>query len=369
MELSQSNGNSPPLEPSTEQTAQPMSKSQLKKIRRQQVWEDKREKRKEIRRQKVKDKKQRQREARETATPAAPLEDNGRKHLRPTQLPITIIIDCGFDDYMLDSERTSLASQITRCYSDNQKSPFQTHLAISSFGGHLKRRFDTVLAGHHLHWKDVKFHEEDFEQVAVQATALMHGSEGGSLAGIFESDQLSTQTSAAQGSQTGELVYLTSESPDTLTKLQPYSTYVLGGLVDRNRHKGLCYKRAKDCGIKTAKLPIGEYMQMASRFVLATNHVMEIMLRYLELGDWGQALLHVVPKRKGGVLKAMATEVSKEEIEDDAGKGGLEDDAGKDGIEDDADKEASKQQTGPDLNLPVEVLEPGQEAREPRRGT
>ena len=104
------------------------------------------------------------------------------------------------------------------------------------------------------------------------------------------------------------MVYLTSESPDTLTELKPYSTYIVGGLVDRNRHKGICYKRAMDRGLKTAKLPIGDYMQMASRFVLATNHVSEIMVRWLELGDWGEAFLRVVPKRKGGVLKSNVAE-------------------------------------------------------------
>ncbi|KAL9033391.1 MAG: hypothetical protein Q9214_007540 [Letrouitia sp. 1 TL-2023] len=359
MEPGQPNRNSPLLDSSTEQRAQPLSKNQLKKIRRQKDWESKREKRKEIRKQKSKDRKQRNREARENAIPAASPEDNGRKHLRPTQLPITIIVDCGFEDYMSDSERTSLASQITRCYSENQRSPLQTHLAISSFGGHLKKRFDTVLAGHHQNWKDVKFHEEDFEQVAGHAAALMHSSQGGKLAGVFESNRLPKQTSTAEDFQTGELVYLTSDSPDTLTQLQPYSTYVLGGLVDRNRHKGLCYKRAKDRGIKTAKLPIGDYMQMASRFVLTTNHVMEIMLRYLELGDWGQALLRVVPKRKGAVLKAIAAKVS---------KGALEDDAGKERIEDDADKEASKQQARSNSSPPEEVLESRHEAREPRLG-
>ncbi|KAL9606907.1 MAG: hypothetical protein Q9167_008118 [Letrouitia subvulpina] len=324
MESGQPNGNSPPLDSSTEQTAQPMSKNQLKKLRRRQAWEDWRERRKEVRKQKSKDKKQKKREARENGIPAASPEDNGRKHVRPTQLPVTIIIDCGFDELMLDAERTSLASQITRCYSDNQKSPFQTHLAISSFGGHLKERFETVLAGHHQNWKGVTFHDDDFEQVAVQATAIMHSFKGGKLAGIFETNQLPQQTSATEDFETGELVYLTSDSPNTLTHLQPYSTYVLGGLVDRNRHKGLCYKRAMDRGIKTAKFPIGEYMHMASRFVLATNHVMEIMLRYLELGDWGQALMRVVPKRKGGVLKVGATEACKEGLKDDADKETLE---------------------------------------------
>ena len=72
--------------------------------------------------------------------------------------------------------------------------------------------------------------------------------------------------------------------------------------------------------VKTAKLPIGDYMQMASRFVLATNHVVEIMLRWLELGDWGKAFLQVMPKRKGGILKD-TTEESTEQPTPDIGEG------------------------------------------------
>ncbi|KAI5292731.1 tRNA (guanine(9)-N(1))-methyltransferase, partial [Ascosphaera acerosa] len=100
----------------------------------------------------------------------------------------------------------------------------------------------------------------------------------------------------------GEIIYLSSDSDETLTELKPYCTYVVGGLVDKNRHKGVCYRSAVANGVKTAKLPIGEYMKMSSRQVLTTNHVVEIMLRWLELGDWGQAFDLVIPKRKGGVL-------------------------------------------------------------------
>lgn len=74
--------------------------------------------------------------------------------------------------------------------------------------------------------------------------------------------------------------------------------------MDKNRHKGICYKSAVAKGIKTAKLPIGEYIQMAHRQVLATNHVVEIMIRWLELGDWGKAFIQVIPQRKGGKLKS-----------------------------------------------------------------
>lgn len=51
-------------------------------------------------------------------------------------------------------------------------------------------------------------------------------------------------------------------------------------------------------GIRTAKLPIGDYIKMASRFVLTTNQVVEIMLKYLECRDWKVAFMEVIPQRK-----------------------------------------------------------------------
>lgn len=294
-----------------------LSKNKLKKLKRDQEWEANRAKRKEKRREKRTEKKQRNRAARQESAPIAPNNqtpasenEQEKKIAEPkkstrqkyTQLPITLVLDCGFDDLMIDKERKSLGSQVTRSYSDNHKAPLQVHLAISSFGGHLKERFDGVLAGHYRSWKNVRFLEGDFVQAAEQAKEWMKGGRGGKLVGALATEDDSAQTSHEQD-EAGEVVYLTSDSPNTLTGLRPYSTYIIGGLVDRNRHKGVCYKIAMDRGIRTAKLPIGDYMQMTSRFVLATNHVAEIMLRWLELGDWGKAFLQVVPKRKGGVLK------------------------------------------------------------------
>jgi len=36
-------------------------------------------------------------------------------------------------------------------------------------------------------------------------------------------------------------------------------------------------------GIAHARLPIGDYMRLASSTVMTTNHVFEIMLKWLEL--------------------------------------------------------------------------------------
>lgn len=319
----------------------PLSKNKLKKIKRNEEWEANRANRKLKRKEKKLEKKQRVRAAQESSAnngPGLPAstpsksnvhdgkEPKCRRYRDSVQLPVTIILDCGFDDLMMEKEITSLASQLTRCYSDNHKAPYKVHLGISSFGGHLKGRFDTVLSGNYLGWKDVRFIEEDFIEAAKQAKEWMKGSEGGVLAGALTPKEELGQPLTTDQAGAEEIVYLTSESPDTLTELKPYSTYIVGGLVDRNRHKGICFKRAMDRGFKTAKLPIGDYMQMATRFVLATNHVSEIMIRWLELGDWGEAFSTVMPKRKGGILKSKLgeTEAELEPIVRNNGKGGMD---------------------------------------------
>ena len=325
----------------TEQATAPnlsFSKSQQKKLRRKQEWEAGREDRKAYKKEKRKEKQARKRAAREEES-KEPLQDatndsTSRANLdsqsqhqsnrhRPIQLPVTIIFDCDFDDLMIDKERISLSSQLTRSYSDNFKAKFRYHLAIASFGGHMKERFDTVLSKHYLNWKRVRIFEEDFVDVAGKSKVWLAEKQAGQLAGAFDNTSLSAadgergEPTEELASERGETIYLTSDSPNTLNELKPYSTYIIGGLVDRNRHKGICYKRACDRGVQTARLPIGEYMEMASRFVLATNHVAEIMLRWLECRDWGKAFLEVVPKRKGGVLK----ETGKEAREMGAKKG------------------------------------------------
>lgn len=293
-----------------------LSKNQLKKQRRLERWESGREDRKLKRKEKVKEKKERRRE--EWAK--MPTDENGKRPRPPPsrpprqatgkQVPITVIFDCDFEELMFDNELKSLGLQITRCYSDNRKANFRAHLALSSFGGKMKERFDGILAKQYTSWKGFQFFEEDFVEVSEKAKEWMSGPEGGKVLGALktsaESNSSSEQEQAEAAEEEGEVVYLSSESDNVLTHLKPNSTYIIGGLVDKNRHKGICHKRAVERGIKTAKLPIGEYLEMKSRQVLVTNHVLEIMLKWMEFGDWGKAFMAVMPERKGAKLKGDA---------------------------------------------------------------
>jgi len=100
-----------------------------------------------------------------------------------------------------------------------------------------------------------------------------------------------------------ELVYLSAESETVLTTLEPGKTYVVGGLVDHNRCKGLTYGLAKAAGIATARLPITKYVPLQSCTMLAVNHVFQILLEFEqhEGSDeerWAAAMETVIPLRK-----------------------------------------------------------------------
>ncbi|TGJ79544.1 hypothetical protein E0Z10_g9228 [Xylaria hypoxylon] len=335
----------------TQGEAAAISKSQLKKLKRQKRWEEGKEVRRLKRRGKRHERSARRRAANEEEIAIALVEgreavlDKDRRRHRPmssTKVPVAIILDCQFEKYMLEPELVSLSSQVTRCYSDNRGAQYPVHLYVSSFGGVLKKRNETVLENQHLKWKDISFCEGDFIEAANEAKQSMTGPRGGELISLLQQSSPTpthpTHPNKAQSTPTPEpeaedvdksIVYLTADSPYTLDRLEPNTCYVVGGIIDKNREKGLCYRIARENNVRTAKLPISEYMVLQHRHILATNHVIEIMLKWLETGDWGTAFMEIIPTRKGGKLKTnegTTTETAEGEAVEERGNTEAEDD-------------------------------------------
>lgn len=277
--------------------SKPLSKNQQKKLKKKEQWEATRENRRAFRREKVSAKRQRQREARAAAkasllstTTTTTVDNNDdrtadlpttnsivRKRIRTlekssTDVPIKCIVDCAFDSYMLPKEIGSLASQISRCYSDNRIAPYRMNLWITSLNSRLKSHMQLMHGDKYLSWRKIRITETDY--------------------------QLSPEEVAD-----GKVIYLSSDSETTLETLDEGVTYIVGGIVDKNRHKSLCFNKATEQGLKTAKLPIGEYIKMTGRITLTTNQVVEIMLKWLETRDWKEAFLKAVPMRKNATKK------------------------------------------------------------------
>ena len=61
-------------------------------------------------------------------------------------------------------------------------------------------------------------------------------------------------------------------------------------------------------GIKTARLPIREHLHMTGTHVLTINHVLSLLLDFQQSHDWVQALMAILPGRKGALQLAGSPE-------------------------------------------------------------
>ncbi|KAG8815403.1 tRNA (guanine(9)-N(1))-methyltransferase [Serendipita sp. 411] len=218
-----------------------------------------------------------------------------------------VVIDLGFDDKMTEREIISMVAQNAYCYSLNRKSntPFSA-LLFTSLNGRTKGRLD--LLGTYQHWKGVEWWEEGYEQLwqvvnEEHTTSTTDENACTSAQGEFESPTYTCPVTKIVKPRTTshkeKVVYLTADSNTELLELDPEETYVIGGIVDKNRYKALCENKARSQGIRTARLPIGVYLkELPTRKVLTVNQVFDILLKWVEFRDWRRALYAVIPQRK-----------------------------------------------------------------------
>uniref|UniRef100_A0A7N0UAZ4 tRNA (guanine(9)-N(1))-methyltransferase n=1 Tax=Kalanchoe fedtschenkoi TaxID=63787 RepID=A0A7N0UAZ4_KALFE len=190
-----------------------------------------------------------------------------------------IVIDLEFAHLMSPNEISSLTQQIMYCYAMNKRSSSPGHLWLTGIGIDMETQL-LKIPGYN-NWMIEKESRSYVE-------ALQDWKD--------------------------DLVYLTADSEVTLDTLDSKKSYIVGGLVDRNRWKGITIKKATEQGIQTAKLPIGAYLKMSSSQVLTVNQVIEILLKFIETGDWKTSFFHVIPQRKRcGADSDAVQEVEQEE--------------------------------------------------------
>jgi tRNA (guanine9-N1)-methyltransferase len=176
-----------------------------------------------------------------------------------------IVIDCGFESLMTDREARSSSQQIMYCYGANRRAEAPARLLVVGLTGRQAQALGNVSGVES--WRGASVDARPLEDVFPDRSSL---------------------------------VYLTAESDTVLEEVDAATTYVIGGFVDRNRHKGATHAKALQLGVRTARLPIGDgdaivLGKEASR-VLAVNHVFELMVR-AQSSDWAAAA-ECLPGRK-----------------------------------------------------------------------
>lgn len=179
-----------------------------------------------------------------------------------------VVIDVGFDDKMTEKEVRSLVSQLTQLYAKNRLVEHPLQIIVTDFSGRFKQNLD-ALEGFE-NWQGVKCEAQSYID-------------------LFPKERL---------------VYLTADSETSVETLDENDIYIIGGLVDKNRMKGICMTKAQSQGIRTARLPIDSYMDLKTRKVLTVNQVYEILLNWTVEKDWAKAFDAIIPKRKGGSVLA-----------------------------------------------------------------
>lgn len=211
-------------------------RKQKKQLKLQKIQELKK-----IRRQREREKKKVKRKA-EVAL-GIPGPNLLRKKLKQNKIdnslnPVRVTVDLSYDDLMGEKDIAKTAKQLQRVYTANRKSTmpiklYYTGLKLDSQIEIALRKYDG-----YKNW-DIKFHAESYDEIFDPKT----------------------------------LVYLSSDSDTVLQELDPNAVYIIGGLVDHNAHKGLSYSRAQEQGLRTARLPLAEYIaDMKTTNVLTIVH-------------------------------------------------------------------------------------------------
>ena len=223
--------------------------------------------------------------------------ESDRKYLEQSANSFAIVIDCNWEEHHNDRALASLSQQIYFSYGLNRRNPQPAALYLTGVGPLLRKQLEKQGL---LSWMGLITESRDyiqmpqFQKQPIQAPVVDF-----SVVGVTK-DELNESYQVALEKNHKQLVYLSSDADETLDELDPNCAYVIGGIVDRNRLKGITHKKAMSQQLRTVKLPIRDHLELSSTHVLTVNHCLELLLERRVLGDWPSALNKVIPPRKMG---------------------------------------------------------------------
>ena len=300
-EEDQKDNNNIILKAESEKPKLPISKNQMKKIKKQEEWLKKMEAIKKYKKEKKKEKKRQKREQKEQEeklNPKKPEEEIKETKINPNlNIPfksrkekkeefkqkckngLRVVIDCDFEHLMNERSNKSMVRQITDLYAINRSSENPFRLILYGVGKHIKEGLNKCNCEN---WLGIEiYYKEEYPTFEKFIEEILYKEDKKPLKEIKNI-----------------IYYLSADSENNIENIDNNATYIIGGIVDRNKYKGLTYNKAKQLGINHGKFPIGDFLKLNSSQVLTTNHTFHILNEFSIKHDWKEAFVSIIPKRK-----------------------------------------------------------------------
>ena len=200
-----------------------------------------------------------------------------------------VVIDCDFEHLMNEQGNKSMVRQIIDLYGINKVSTNPFRVILYGVGKQIKEGLEK---SNYKNWIGIEIYfKEDFPSFDKFIEEILYKDDKRAMDDIKK-----------------DIYYLSADSENNIENIDNSATYIIGGIVDRNKYKGLSLNKAKELGINHGKFPIGEYLKLQSSQVLTTNHTFHILNEFSIKHDWKEAFISIIPKRK---------QEEKEEYEED----------------------------------------------------
>lgn len=277
-----------------------LSKNQIKKQKKQEEWEKKMYEIKKYKKEKKKEKKRIKREQKEEQEKLNPTKENiinsanienikdipfkTRKEIKDEfkqkcRNGVRVVIDCDFEHLMNDASNKSMVRQIIYLYCVNKRSKNPFRLILYGVG---KKILEGLKISDYNNWIGIEVYlKEDYPSFETFIQEILYKNDKREMIDIKNN-----------------IYYLSADSENNIDIIDNNGTYIIGGIVDRNKYKNLTFNKAKQLGINHGKFPIGNYLKLNSSQVLTTNHTFQILNEYSIRHDWKEAFISVIPKRK-----------------------------------------------------------------------